>query len=722
MNEQEQYAQYVKDHEDYQNYVTSQANKSTLANVGNLMLPTGQSATEYLNPKPEINAAGVINEMPPELKNITGFATRAGYKNLGTDTAESFNWMQKRHPDIQFSKEPETGDVLAKSRNDGKTYRLDPKGFDWQDITDVAYDIPSGMIQGGLSGAAGLAAGVATGAGTGGALAVPATMLAASGTSAALGAGSEALRQKLGGLMGINPPNVNMDEVKGAALLGGAVPVLFGSGAGARQALPYAEKLLAKRTATEGLTNAQLSPEFKSMIINNIPNSTADELASKIAQTQKGIAQKGYDVFTDKVAPKIGELASGIGKPIIDRAKEILPQIRAFEKDPNVVIEKVQQLGNGIVDSIHTETKVNGQKIGGVLKVMDQQGEVIPTKDILQPIYDLKTQLAEGGNLSDSDHAVLKELDDVVTHHLAVDKTQKTFVPGQWTTPTAGNPPEYIKEHWITSGTHEVPEYVDASKMQNFKHKLNDIASSYGFNIGAADTAQGAMGGIPKVVDSRIAGTFSVAAQNAKDSLETLAGKMDPALQKTFMDLNENHAFLKDTAKEFQKHTKSDQALERLLTKAASNDPYAIQLIKTAGELTRMDIPNEALTIKAIRTFSNPSKDMQSFSGTTSTSRTVPMALAGGMLGYAAGQASGGAISPFLMGAVGTTLGAKAGAPAALRRYMDIGDIVRNLGPKAINIPYSPMLEQALPKVVPRPGDILSSTPYMLMQSAGQSR
>ena len=163
MTEEQEYQQYLaaqkqSDDSDYQAYVQAQGGAQQQDKV--------------------------VNEMHPDID----FTTRAVYKNFGADPEASFNYLQKKQPNLQWKKD-KSGEVLAKRPEELAWRRLDPKGFDPQDLTDIAYDVPAALGQGVVTAASGLA-----GAPAGGVGAIPAAMAG----SAVSGAVLEGLRQGIG--------------------------------------------------------------------------------------------------------------------------------------------------------------------------------------------------------------------------------------------------------------------------------------------------------------------------------------------------------------------------------------------------------------------------------------------------------------------------------------------------------------------------------------------
>ena len=97
----------------------------------------------------------ILNEMPE------GFEGRFTAKNFGGDPAAIFNYLQKQNPDFEL-KTDKSGEILARRRGAKDWGRMDPKGFDWRDLTDVAYDVPAAVAQGAATAASGVAGAAAS--------------------------------------------------------------------------------------------------------------------------------------------------------------------------------------------------------------------------------------------------------------------------------------------------------------------------------------------------------------------------------------------------------------------------------------------------------------------------------------------------------------------------------------------------------------------------------
>ena len=305
----------------------------------------------------------IVNEMHPDID----FATRAIYKNFGADPESSFRFLQKKLPNLQLKKDKE-GEVLAKRPDELEWRRLDPKGFDLQDISDIGYDV----VAAGGQGLATAAAGLAGGAAGGGLGAIPAAM-AASGVT---GAGLEGLRQGIGSWLGIED-NASKEQALLAAAAGAVSPLMFGTGAGAKEALKYAGK----------------------------------EGAKDLLQTQRGLLGRGYDATAGYVGPKLGALVSGENAKVIKKAAEILPEIKAADTNPEIRSLPLKEVAQEVPRKLKNLTTETGRRLEDLRGMIDNQpgliltGEGAATRgtgsiqatEFIQPFRDLAEKLSAGG-------------------------------------------------------------------------------------------------------------------------------------------------------------------------------------------------------------------------------------------------------------------------------------------------------------------------------------
>lgn len=185
-----------------------------IANIRRLRA-SGQAANVLGTPR-------IVNEANPDIT----FKERFLAKNLGGSLQDQVKYLKSQHPNLDIKIYGK--DIIAKKPTDKSYTKLDPSTMELSDISDVLYDIGSGIVEGTgalLGGTAGAALGtlVAPAAGT----VVGGTTGAIAGGGAA-GAGMEYLRQKLGQAAGVHG-ELSPSDIKLAGALGATNPLLFGA-------------------------------------------------------------------------------------------------------------------------------------------------------------------------------------------------------------------------------------------------------------------------------------------------------------------------------------------------------------------------------------------------------------------------------------------------------------------------------------------------------------
>jgi len=546
----------------------------------------------------------VINEMPEGLKG------RFVYKNFGADPVASFNYLQKENPDFELKQDKE-GEILARKRGTEAWGRLDPKGFDLQDLTDIAYDVPAAVGQGAATAASGLAGGAA-GGGIG---AIPAAMAG----SAASGTALEGLRQGIGSLMGIED-NASKEQAALAAASGAISPLLFGTGAGAKEALKFAGK----------------------------------EGAKDLLKTQRGLLGRGYDAVAGKVGPKLASLASGENEAVIKKAASMLPELSAADKNPEIRSLPLKEVAQEVPKKLKEITSSTGRRLEDLRNMIDQQPGLILTgegaaiqgtgsiqaAEFVQPFRDLAEKLAQGGAKTE---AQLKDIE-------ALKKVIESEFKG-------------------------LPDNLTAAQVDTLRKRFKERAQQYGLNYGKTGQAVGGTEGA-SAIDAQIGLAFEDSRRKMNESIIARLEAMGPEYADEYAKLNDQYSYLKNIAKENNNKFKTSKSVSDFLGRSTKDDLEAQNLLDIQS-ITGVKLDELATRDQALRTFSKPSSDIRSLGGTTSTTRSIPLAVAGGAVGYYAGQQSGGEYSPFLAAIIGGGLGSKAASPAALRKYMQANELIR---------------------------------------------
>jgi hypothetical protein len=285
----------------------------------------------------------VKNEQPEDLS----WYHRAVVKNFSTNPESSVKYLQERYPQYEVTHDKDN--ILFRKPGENQYTRLDPKGFDWQDLTDVGYDIPGGVATTAASAAGGLAGGVAT-LPSGGWGAIPGAMAA----GAAGGAGVEGVRQGIGSALGLDN-NMSLKDVGIASAVGGASPLVFGTGAGVN--------MVAKEALEQGLTK---------------------DAAQTLLKQQSGAF--------GRLAPKVGGLLSGIPADDLATASTRLPELKAIESGGVTDLAKSTQ--ESLASTLRQAKKSTGEELQNVI---ESSGEKVNLKSTKAKLTELLNELKGSG-------------------------------------------------------------------------------------------------------------------------------------------------------------------------------------------------------------------------------------------------------------------------------------------------------------------------------------
>lgn len=590
MNEQELYAQYLKE-------------------TGATQAPASQPSDQELYQQylaEQKQGDQVVNEMPEGLQG------RFTYKNFGADPVASFAYLEKQNPDFELKKDKD-GEVLARKRGTQTWGRLDPKGFDWRDLTDVAYDVPAALAQGAATAASGLAGGAVSG----GVGAIPAAMAGGAGSGAAL----EGVRQTIGKAMGIED-NYSGRDLGIAAGIGAASPLLLGTGASAAGAM-------AKSAGSEAA-------------------------AKELLASQRGLLGRGYDAAAGYVGPKLGSFVSGENPEVIKTAAGMLEKIKAADKNPEISTAPLSEAATAVNKTLKQKATEAGKRMEELRAQIDNQPGLvlagdgatqakgtIPAAEFIQPFQDLAEKISKGGANTEAQKADAEALKRV-----------------------------------IESEFKGLPENLTSEQVANLRNRFKTRAEQYGMSYGSAKSATGGSSG--SAIDKQIASAFEESRKAMTDSIVNRLEQISPEMASEYRGLNDTYSKLKTLQTDVNAKTKNSKSMSNFLTQATKN-PHDEKLMLDVVEATGLDLPKVAYEEQALKTFSKPSTAVRSIGGSTSTSRTIPLSTAGGAAGYYLGQKYG--WSPFLSSSIMGTLGATAGSPAAMRKYMQLNSVLRETVP-----------------------------------------
>lgn len=585
----------------------------------------------------------ILNEAHPDVS----LGSRLMFKNFGADTNSGIKYLTRENPGLEF-KTDKSGEIIARKPGETQWKKLDPSGINLtsiagikeagRDIGDVAFDIPAGVAQGAATAGAGIMA----------APTIVGALPAAAAAGAASGAGLEGIRQGIGRLAGVNE-EFDPTQIGIAGGAGAISPLLLGTGGTAAQAAKAALKTGASEAA--------------------------------ILSAQRGAIGRGYDATANFVGPRLGEMASGINKDVIETAKKYLPDLRKADTSPDVVVDNLRQAQEKIVSGLKSKTTSAGKTMENVVSQLDDAGTKISTDSILSPVNAIKAKIEKEGIDSAAKKELLNDVQGTINKYFSVEKKGLVMDP--------------VTLELKEQVSKEIPKEITAGQANSMYFELKELAKKYGFDYGDIGTSSGALGGVNRS-DARIASAFKDAAGAAKDQIKSAAAEHSDELAETYAKANADYGTFAAFRDEFNNASKSEESFSRFLQKV-SRDPIYKQSAQELSKETGVNIRETMLKNEAFKKFTNPAKDVLSLGGSTSTSRTIPLAIAGGAAGYAVGQSSGGEYSPYLSSMLGAAVGSKAGSPAALRKIMELNKAARSSqlpGKAAINSFWTKMAQE----------------------------
>jgi hypothetical protein len=370
--------------------------------------------------------------------------------------------------------------------------------------------------------------------------------MAASGVT---GAGLEGLRQGIGSWLGIED-NASKEQALLAGATGVVSPLMFGTGAGAKEALKYAGK----------------------------------EGAKDLLQTQRGLLGRGYDATAGYVGPKLGALVSGENAKVIKKAAEILPEIKAADTNPEIRSLPLKEVAQEVPRKLKNLTTETGRRLEDLRGMIDNQPGLILTgegaatqrtgsiqaTEFIHPFRDLAEKLSAGGAATEA------QLKDAQTLARVIEQEFKGL-----------------------------PDNLTAAQVDTLRKRFKERAQQYGLNYGKTGQAVGGTEGA-SAIDAQIALAFEESRRKMNDSIISRLEAMGPEYADEYAKLNDQYSYLKGVAKENNNKFKTSKSVSDFLARSTKDDLEAQNLIDIQN-ITGVNLEDLATRDQALRTFSKPS-------------------------------------------------------------------------------------------------------------------
>ena len=332
------------------------------------------------------------------------WAHRTAVKNFGNNIDSSVKYLQEKYPHLEIKADGDRYKIRDPEK-DNEWKRLDSSSLEWSDLTDVGYDVASGVAEG-----------VATAGGF-----LGGGPLGAIGTAAVSGAAMEGGRQGIGRAIGVNE-EVDFGDVAIAGGVSGAIPV---AGKALRKAGSWAADkvgkhypyLMSKMSGIDQdiienvVADEKMYPTFKNDAggyLRTTKNKLEDAVANKRDQAGKAIGDELDKIDDVQIDDLMDNLDAEIAmfKEQIDNSGveghvsfEALSKYEQLKKLRNELFERKQtrvdadgyveldENGNEIVDRIRELPYLNARQAqykAGVTKDLGNIGQDNATQSAVQ--------------------------------------------------------------------------------------------------------------------------------------------------------------------------------------------------------------------------------------------------------------------------------------------------------------------------------------------------
>jgi hypothetical protein len=257
----------------------------------------------------------VLDEAHPAVS----WKDRAIVKNFAQ--GNGLNYLQQKYPNLQVEQDAD-GNVLLKGKKEKEWRKLDPSSLELADVSDIAFDIGAGIVEGTAA--------------AGGALLgnVPGAMAGAGASAAAL----ETLRQGIGKQLGVNE---EYDPTQiGAAGVGSAL-----------------------LTPLAGV--GKVAPGLRQKLGNALGRDLTEKGVSELAE--KGVLKKGYEQFTRGALPNLAQVTSGEKAKVFKDYVSNLDVMEKWKQDESLFENAVVKAGMDVEAAIEKEIKTAGKEMQAIL-------------------------------------------------------------------------------------------------------------------------------------------------------------------------------------------------------------------------------------------------------------------------------------------------------------------------------------------------------------------
>lgn len=365
-----------------------------------------------------------------------------------------------------------------------------------------------------------------------------------------------------------------------------------------------------------------------------------------------GAAAKGtYNAAKKSVLPWIGEKVSGASRDAIKTLGKHFPTLENMEKDGAMGL--VEDAHGRLVKGIGSIKSGIGQKLQDAIEGAGEKVDISGVKDVMRKL------LVEAKTYADDmDTPAMKE--EIANIAKEFDRLFTTEVKEMAEDETGELVEQTIKK--------EIGDEVSARTAFKLQEKLGDLAELA--KMGEGPKAR--FGNAATRAEKQLAETAREGYNTLNQEFERVTGGLSKDLKDSYRDFSMIQKYLnphfKDTSKTFTTLTG--------LNKKAKEPLF--DTLKNLQKKTGINVLDDARILEAHGIFNKPSLLAISSGGTTSTSRSIPLAVGGASIGTLAGYQSDSLPgSPYakatMGGLIGGAVGSSLGSPAMIKSIIKNG-------------------------------------------------
>jgi hypothetical protein len=386
---------------------------------------------------------------------------------------------------------------------------------------------------------------------------------------------------------------------------------------------------------------APLKKGIENYAKENLKGLSKEAIDKLMYQNERGLLKRGYDYGSRTVAPWIAEKASGVNRNVIKHLGSQYDRLVGPESLGATPIAETAH--NKLVGGIAKAKNEAGKRLEAALNGANRKISTRDAKKLFEDhINELKGYVDE---MKGPDGKIPKDLEDAIKNADAA--YGDIFLSGA------------------------LADDLSAKSAFRLQQALKDEADLSRLNKGP----------MPRFASSATSDEKQLA-ETARKGYTQINKEFENATDGLSQVTKNDYRYYAELQKDLQPYFSSPEKTFQTLSGMDKNSRRLLyEKLQKLADKDGIDLSQDMLDLETLKIFSNPSSGPLSSGGTTSTSRTIPLAIMGGSIGSLAGYNSGGGYAGATVGgAGGAALGAAMGSPAAIKSIIKAGRYTEKAG------------------------------------------